>query len=388
MLPLTRTIYMVMICYLPFACIAQITSEERVIELTLANYPAMKVADLKVQQQKALEKTSFNPEQPQLIVETPTDFGLGYEVEQEIDFPLVYTRRSKWLKSETRVAEQSALIARNELIRVVRLAYLDAQIARELHRYHTSQDSLWEIIVQRSDRLYEGGEISKADQLFSQKQKGVNDLLLMYARVDWVNKLEILNTYTGLSDIEVEEIRQLFPKDTVQAPFYFEGYLNNSLDAASNEANVWRASRWPGLLVGFTRETEFETDYRYRFKAGITVPIWQGQYTGEINALKKEIEMLNVERDLRMKEAKLEALTWNRKLTQAELAIGSYQLIGKPRIDELNSIYNRLYEGGEMDFIQTLRNIADLSSIYPEHLEIIRLYNQAVIELDFLHGVN
>jgi hypothetical protein len=241
--------------------------------------------------------------------------------------------------------------------------------------------------VEKSKRLYEGGEISKADELFSQKQKDVNDLLLLSARVDLVNTLEVVNTYTGLTQIEVEEIKQLFPKDTLGSRYYFEDFVSNSITAAEHKANVWKASRWPGLIVGFGRNTEFETDYRYRFKAGITVPIWQGQYTGEINAAKTETEWLSMEKELRVKEAKLEALTWKRKLTQADVAIGSYRLIGKPRIDELNSIYNRLYEGGETDFIQTMRNIADLSTVYPQHLEMMRLHNQAVIELDFLHGV-
>ncbi|HUR31948.1 MAG TPA: TolC family protein, partial [Saprospiraceae bacterium] len=195
-------------------------------------------------------------------------------------------------------------------------------------------------------------------------------------------------TYTGLHEIEVEEIKQLFPKDSTSTTFYFEDYMADNIDVAQTEANVWKASRLPGLIVGYGRNTDFETNFRYRFKAGITIPIWQSQYTGAINAARAEAEMLEMERDLKLREAKLQRLTWDRKLTQAEIAIGDYQLIGKPRIDELKSIYDRLFEAGETDFIQTLRNIADLSSIYPAHLEMVKLYNQSVIELDFLNGQN
>lgn len=211
------------------------------------------------------------------------------------------------------------------------------------------------------------------------------DLQKMFANADRTNKLEVLETYTGNKSMQVEEIQQLSVKNDT-AEFYFENYIDESIDAAQSEANVWKAMRLPGIIVGYVREPEFDTDHQYRFKAGITIPIWQGQYTGEILASKAEAQLLQAEKDLRIREAKLEALTWDRKQIEAELAIGQYQLITKPQIDELTDIYNRLYEGGQVDFAVTLKNIAELSTVYPQHLEMIKLYNQSVIEIDFLHA--
>ena len=372
-----------LLCLIPLH--AQVLSEDEVVRLTLENYPSLRISDLRVEQLRAREKTAFNPSQPELVLETPTDDGLGFEFEQEFDFPSVYAKRSKWLRSQTEVMEAASGMDRNEIVRDVRLAYLDVQIANELYRYYTSQDSIWDIIVAKSTRLYDGGEISKADLLFSQKQKRWMDLQKMFANADRTNKLEVLETYTGNKSMQVEEIQQLSVKNDT-AEFYFENYIEESIDAAQSEANVWKAMRLPGIIVGYVREPEFDTDHQYRFKAGITIPIWQGQYTGEILASKAEAQLLQAEKDLRIREAKLEALTWDRKQLEAELAIGQYQLITKPQIDELTDIYNRLYEGGQVDFAVTLKNIAELSTVYPQHLEMIKLYNQSVIEIDFLHA--
>lgn len=385
MLSLIRyyTIIWCVICMMPLH--AQVLSEEEVIRLTLENYPSLEISDIRVEQQRAREKTAFNPSQPQLVLETPTDDGLGFEFEQEFDFPSVYTRRSKWLRNQTEVLEAAAGIDRNEIVRDVRLAYLDVQIANELYNYYTSQDSIWNIIVSKSTRLYDGGEINKADLLFSQKQQRWMDLQKMFANADRTNKLEVLKTYTGNSSMQVEEIQQLsVMNDTSE--FYFEKYIDENIEVAQSEANVWKAMRLPGIIVGYVREPEFDTDHQYRFKAGITIPIWQGQYTGEVLAAKAEAQLLEAEKDLRIREAKLNALTWDRKQLEAELAIAQYQIITKPQIDELTDIYNRLYEGGQVDFALTLKNIAELSTVYPQHLEMIKLYNQSVIEIDFLHA--
>src|SRR5688500_19437390 len=117
MLQIVRIILVSTFFFFNQAAYGQVVSEEEAIRLAVANYPSIKIVDARIRQQSALQKTAFNPEQPEFIIETPTDFGLGYEVEQRFDFPTLYTSRSKWLKSQTRLVEQEAFLSRNDLIR-------------------------------------------------------------------------------------------------------------------------------------------------------------------------------------------------------------------------------------------------------------------------------
>ena len=61
----------------------QVVSEAEAVNLALANYPSLKIAELRIAGQRSLQKTAFNPSQPSIVFESPTDVGLGYEVEQE-----------------------------------------------------------------------------------------------------------------------------------------------------------------------------------------------------------------------------------------------------------------------------------------------------------------
>lgn len=366
----------------------QLITEEKAVEMASLNYPSIQIAEIRIKQQKAREKTAFNPEQPEFIIETPTDFGLGIEAEQKFDFPAVYSNRSKWLKSLTGVAEEEARLSKNEIIKEVRLAYLEAQAAKAEHDYYISQDSLWKEIAEKSRRLFDGGELNKAELLFAERQASMIKFRASMAGTDAINRMQILNSYTGGSDTQVEKLDPLVYTEQNNGEFYFSEYMAEKIRAAQNEMDVWKSERLPDLIIGYVKETEIDSDYPHRFKGGITVPIWQGQYKGEILASKAEIEMLQAETALRLKEASLERVTWKNRLDQAANTIEWFESTVIPQTDQLLDTYRRLYEGGQTDFTQTMKFIADSADAYREYVEILKIHNQAVIELDYLNKLN
>ena len=366
----------------------QLITEEKAIEMASLNYPSIQIAEIRIKQQRARERTAFNPEQPELIIETPTDFGFGIEAEQKFDFPTVYSNRSKWLKSLTDVAEEEAKLSKHEVIKEVRLVYLETQAANAEYKYYISQDSLWKEIAEKSRRLYDGGELNKAELLFAERQASMIKFRASLARTDALNQMQILNSYTGGTDTEVEELDPLIYTEQNADEFYFSQYMAEKIRVAQNEIDVWRAERWPDLIIGYVKETEIESDYPHRFKGGITVPIWQGQYKGEILASKAEIEMIQAETALRLREASLEKITWKNKLDQASTILQWFESTVIPQTDELLDTYRRLYEGGQTDFTQTMKYIADAADAYREYVEILKIHNQAVIELEYLNRLN
>ncbi|HUR31937.1 MAG TPA: TolC family protein [Saprospiraceae bacterium] len=386
MLQIVRIILVFAFFFFCQTAFSQVVSEEEAIRLAVANYPSMKIVDAKIRQQSALQKTAFNPEQPEFIIETPTDVGLGYEVEQKFDFPTVYTSRSKWLKSQTRLVEQEAFLSRNDLIREVRLAYLEAQVANAELDYYTSQDSMWRQIAQQSDKLYEGGELNKAEQLFAQRQAGLASFNVINSTLNIDNAIEVLKNYTGAEVIVVDEIKPLPLQINRDGPFYFENLLASQLAVAENEIDVRKAERLPDLIFGYARNTEFETDYRYRLKGGITVPIWQGQYTGEVQSIKSEIELINAENELRLREFNLRKSTLLNRIEQTGKAIESFRENVLPQTDQLLDTYRRLYTGGQTDYTQTMKYIADASGTYLQYIEMLKQHNMDVIELEYLYG--
>lgn len=369
--------------------IGQAVTEAYVVMNALEHYPAIRMADDEVRKMKALERTAFNPEQPTFLIETPTDAGLGFEAEQELDFPTVYMKRSGWLKSKTQLASEAASLTKNDLIRDVRLAYLEAQVASSRSGYLVLQDSLWNEIAIKSRRLFEGGEINKGDMIFSENRAGLTSITLANARTEMKYRLSGLSSFLEEPVEQVEEITPLAysEMDTSDA-YYFEDYMMQSKAVTESEMDVFRSERLPGLIVGYLKAPEPDTEFRYRFKAGITVPIWQAQYKGEIQASKIEIEQLDHEIALKKKEALASRIMWKNTLDQAKQNLDWFQNTGIPQREELTDIYMRLFQAGEVDYALTLRNIADAFEVFDQYLTAIEVHNQAVIQLEYLNGKN
>lgn len=366
----------------------QVTTEQEVIQLAL-NHPTLQMAKLDIQQNKARQRNAFNPSQPRFEIEFPTDFGLGFEAEQEFDFPTTYTTRSKWLKSQTRLAEEAAYISGREVTRDVRMIYLEAQLVEAQIRRLRVQDSLWQEIATKSKRLFDGGEINKADLLYAENQASFTKFSLDNATVEATTSLARLSNYAGQ---KIERIEKLTPLSQTNLDstnvFYFENYLAQSKQVAENEINVFKAERLPDLIIGYLKVDDLDTEFRYRYKAGVTVPLWQGQYGGEIEASKVEIEKIQLQRELKVKEANLSQLTWVAKLSQTKRALEWFETSALPRMEELVSVYLRLFEAGEIDYAITLRNIADVLNTQNVYLETIKQHNESVIQLSFLTGKN
>jgi len=364
-------------------------AEKEVIERALNFYPGMRLAEIDVRQKKELERTAFNPSQPQFVLEFPSDLGVNFEAEQEFDFPGVYTARSRWLKSETLLATKSASLTRNEVIRDVRLNFLDAQFLQAQVRHLRSQDSLWKEIANKSQKLFEGGEINKADMMFAEKQASVTSFTLMNTIVEYESALSVLNQFSEETITRVQALSALpYEVTDTAGGFYFDDYMIQQKMVVGRKADVVRMERLPGLIIGYLRVDEPETEFRYRYKAGITVPIWQGQYKGEIESAKLEIEKINAQSLLQSRQARNARLQWINKINQTNLAIDWFESNALPQMMEMIDVYMRLFEAGETDYAITLRNIADALDTRVQYLETIRQHNEAIIQLEFLNGVN
>lgn len=380
--------YIVMMCLISFAFAAtgQGISEADIIRLALENQPSIVIANKEVQRMRALERTSFNPEQPRFEIETPSEFGIGFEVEQELHFPTVYTRRSKLFKSNTRLAEESMTLSRLELIKEIRIAYLDAQVAQVSYQFAVSLDSLWQDIAGQSKRLYDGGEINLGDAIFAQSRSGLTTTMLAEKSASLQGKLFVLQSYAGQPINKVQPLQPLPYVEDGNENYFFEPYMAQQVAVIQNEIKLLQSQRLPDLMIGYVRSTEPETAYRFRYKAGITIPIWQGQYGGEIAASRIDIEQTGAELDLRKQEFNIARNEWQQILTQSQQSLAWFDTTGLQQMNQLVDIYRRLYDAGEINYTQMLRNLADAFVIRDEYLLVLQRHNQAVIQLDYLNG--
>jgi cobalt-zinc-cadmium resistance protein CzcA len=168
--------------------------------------------------------------------------------------------------------------------------------------------------------------------------------------------------------------------------FYFEKYRTEQQQVAASEIAVRQLERLPGLLVGYLRVPEPDTDFRNRLRVGVTVPLFQGQYKGEVEAAKIALETAQTETALQVQQAQAARFQLLQTLAQTSRSLEWFETTGLEQADELATISRRLYEGGEFDYVLMLRNVADAFDVQSQYLATLKRHNEAVIGLEFLNG--
>ncbi len=188
-----------------------------------------------------------------------------------------------------------------------------------------------------------------------------------------------------MDEVTTLERLPLIQIDTTQE-FYFDPYFAERNTVAARALAVERAERLPGLIVGYLRVPELDTDYRSRFNAGLTIPIWQGQYQSQVDAAKIAQDQVMTQYTLQQQQGRATQQQLYQTLIQTNDALNWYEQTALPQSNELITTYQRLFEGGEVDYTLALRNIADAMEIYQQYIETLTRHNRAIISLEFLHG--
>ncbi len=142
----------------------------------------------------------------------------------------------------------------------------------------------------------------------------------------------------------------------------------------------------PGLALGYFNQGERNTPIGNRFRIGFTVPLWFGQYKGNINAAMTELEINKQKINGFQQQLSVQLLQANNELAIYTESLQYYKNSGIPKANEIINTAKRFFESGENDYINYLRNINDAYSIQLKYLEAIRNYSQALLSINYLTG--
>ena len=63
-----------------------------------------------------------------------------------------------------------------------------------------------------------------------------------------------------------------------------------------------------------------------------------------------------------------------------------YELVALPQARAIIETSRRLFQGGELNYIESLRNLQMAFDIFQEHIDTYRSYNENVIYIKYLNG--
>lgn len=388
---LLRVAILLIALAVPDSAAAQTTlGLQQVVDSVLKRAPAVQAASLQVVQSQQLQKSSVSIPNPEVLTESPTGEFYTIGVTQSFDFPGTYIRQNQYQKEQTKLAGFGKAISSLEVKFQVHRIYLNAQYQFALLNLLMKQDSLYKSLSDAADKQYNGGKLDLVQKTFANLQYGEVHLKVGSAQVEYEMSLQQLALLTGItSTFTVDTLKLDLKHEKPNVTLAASPYLAFALQQEIVSRRLWQVERnraLPGFAVGYLNQGPMSTPIGFRFRAGITVPIWFWQYSGRIQAAKTGVRMAEFQSQSQQQQLSLQLITAQSSMSKATNALMFYEDTGLKQAEIIENAAQKLFTTGLTDYSTYLRTLNDSYSIRFNHLEAVRNYNEASLELNFLSG--
>ncbi len=386
-------------------------SLQECIDRAVENSPDMRVGRLSVEKAKAMQGTAFDLDKTGIALsQDPTSGGSpdnGITFSQSFEFPTVYAARLKYLKAETRLEQSSLDVARNELVRDIRLNYCALLYAREKVALLKRQDAVCAEFLRIAAARHADGEAGRLEKMNAERLLNENRLSLASAETELrtlsieVQKLigadaEVLPSDTALMPLALEKL----PADTLDFSQTPQGGMYASMrNVSERNLKLARQAYMPDINVGFRTQfvlkgfnsyivdrSRFRQCNLMGFEVGGSVPLFYGGKRARSKAAKRELEMTaEMERRAGFNAGKeYEACLEN--YLRAKKNLDYYTGRGLAGADDMARISELSYVNGEIGYVEYMQNLSSAADVRLRHADAVNEYNKAVIMLNYLQG--
>lgn len=373
----------------------QVLTENEAVSKALANNKNIHAASLQVKQQQQLLKSAINLPNPEFFFESPTGNFYTGSITQSFEFPTVYSNQYRLQKQQIGVAQKEKQLTEAELKYRVKILYLETQYADSLSRQLYIQDTLYEKIKLSAIRQFKAGQIDYLQQTFAETQYGEIHNQYQQSLIRAASLKAQLQWFTGIKDsISVEPLiiaqsqpQFLYaPDSTTLLSNPAVQLLQQQENVAKQNISLQKSKALPGLAFGYFNQGERTTKWSNRFRVGVTIPLWFGQYKSKINSAKTEQEVIQSKQQGLQQELSAQVISANSEMQTNWQSVQYYQQTGLRKAQEVITTSQRFFISGEIDYISLLRNSNDAYNVYQKYLEAVRNYNLSVINHKYLMG--
>ncbi|MBY0479562.1 MAG: TolC family protein [Chitinophagaceae bacterium] len=377
------------------AAAQQVLTENEAVSKALANNKNIQAASLQVKQQQQLLKSAINLPNPDFFLESPTGKFYTGSITQSFEFPTVYSNQYRLQKQQIGVAQQEKKLTEAELKYRVKVLYLEVQYADSLSAQLYIQDTLYEKIKLSAIRQFKAGQIDYLQQTFAETQYGEIHNQYQQSLIRAAALKSQLQWFTGIKDsisveplIVVQSQSQFLsaPDSTTLLSNPAIQLLQQQEIVAKQNILLQKSKALPGLAFGYFNQGERNTILFNRFRVGVTVPLWFGQYKSNINAAKTEQQVIQSKQQGLQQDLSAQVINANSEMQTNWQSVQYYQQSGLRKAQEVITASQRFFASGEIDYISLLRNSNDAYNVYQRYLEAVRNYNLSIINHKYLMG--
>jgi len=371
-------------------------SLNEVIEIGIENNKQLNIKQLNVSRTGKIENSAFNIDKTNVYyTKDRTNLGVDgkpfetFGVSQIIEFPSVYFARKKANKIQTKMAELTFELTKNNLIKNISKAYYEIVYLNEKLAYVSYIDSLYKNFSKAAKRKFELGDTNYLEMITAQSKykeystsviQLENDIKIAYTNL---NSLIFLEENFKIRDIELPKIEVL--EVEISSHLINQYYIENS-SYFKAQKGIQSQQLLPELEFNYFNSKDVVLSSSVNsFQAGIGIPLFFFGNSSKIAAAKVEEDMaiekaFDTELKLKYKYENLE-----NQLQKSEAELNYYNESGQLLAEEILKTATKSYINGEIDFFQYIQSIETSNQININYLENLNKHNQIVLEINYLN---
>lgn len=354
---------------------------------------ALQAATLEIGRQQDLVASAVNLPNPQVVLQNTNGLFFSLGVQQNLDFPTVYTAQKKLQKENVVLAEKSQVVEIQDQKYLLHVYYTELQYRFRLWEWYQSQDSLFSLLADQAQRQFVAGEVDFLQSSYAKAEAAQRNAALIQAKGEYLGILHKIQRLTGITGDFIPMLDASQGNWKLAEPSRLSVGNNPSLghlrQGVAVSSQAWRLERnraLPSLTVGYMNNGARETTFGNRIYGGVGIPLWFWQYKGRIAAAKKEVMVS--EYKVKAKELEIsadleQALAQNQALYNG---LNAYETKVLPNAEELRSAANRMFLAGMRTYAEYLRTLNDVANMELTYWETWKNYQLNSIYIQYLCG--
>lgn len=346
-----------------------------------------------------------------------TDFGFRYgqynsyqndfsfEINQKITFPTVYAKQKQLAELHTQNSEAKLEVQRNELTRSIKISWYELAFLLEKQELLTYQDSLYKAFARAASIRYEVEATTYLEKVSaeSKSMEIMNDLHLLESDIIIQERQlrMLINDTTGIrfEPLGVQERNLAMVADSSQLkqnPLWLYSVQKIAIAQAEKEVEV--AKTLPDISIGYFNQSMTGSVLKngdlatrsQRFsgiQAGIAIPVFYRSHKANVQVKEIKWEMVQTESQYYQTILQGEYQQQMQQVLKFNNSLGFYKNTALNQADLLIESAQKSYTNGAIGYVEYFQGITQGLNLKMDYLETLNGYNQAVINLEYLIGV-
>lgn len=386
---------------------AQTMSLDDCLAIAAEQNPSLRSASLALDRARALQQTAFDAPATEITLkQTPVDGGgpeNGVSFSQEFEFPTRYVARHRMLSAMTEGERLALRRAEADLVRRLTSAYSEAVCRRAKMAAAEVYDSAATRFEAIARARFEAGEVSRLEMLNARHEAMRASVELRRLRDDYAAACRDIDALLGGGNQFGAPADREFVVDAAGLSPEFAATVDGRIAAsrisvASRELAYEKQGFLPGITLGATVQAligsfnpygierhRFEKGDFMGFEVGVTVPLFFGAQRARTRAARTSLEMARADYDADRLAADSRRMDLEQQLASRRADLERYGRQTLAEADEMARLARVSYDLGEIGYVEFISNIENAMKLHIERADLLNLFNQTVIELNFLN---